>query len=74
VSRRARQLEGSTRFLTPCIWRADMERNYRAEMTALQCGHLAGKGVGNVPERPTDFCGRGVPKRPTFALISLTLS
>ena len=50
------------------------ESNYRAELMALSVGRLADSGVGHGPKRPTVFCGRRVPKRPTFALIFLTSS
>jgi hypothetical protein len=34
------------------------------KMTVLNVGRFAGSGVGHVPERPTGFCSRRVPKRP----------
>src|SRR5262245_2244481 len=49
-------------------------RNCRAEKTVLNLGRFAGSGVWHVQKRPASFYGRGGPKRPIFARISLTSS
>ena len=39
------------------------EGNYHSELIALSVGRFAGSDARHVPERPTVFCGRRVPKR-----------
>jgi len=39
----------------PPSLRSPGPRNYRADMTVLIAGHIAGLGAGIVPKRPTGF-------------------